>query len=110
MAHRQKAGYDLETVARELVLAHREQDPSVTAVYISPDPNGREIRLIEVSTELVSTNEIFPVRFTARDDLGIPFPSTVVLISTAEWEALQAGELELPASWNANVQQLRQLA
>jgi hypothetical protein len=102
MVQAHNANFDLRSVAQELANAHLANDPSLTTVFLAPDPEGREIRLVEISSELETRNEIFAVRFSARPDLGIPFPSTVVLISDDEWQALMSAELSLPESWHSS--------
>ena len=74
----------LET-ARRLAAAHRRADPE-----------RREIRLVEVTRSAPTTGEPLAVGFLARPDLGVPFLSTVVLLSPAEWDAVREGRLELP--------------
>jgi hypothetical protein len=90
---------ELERLARELARAHRESDESITGIYFARDHAGREIRLVEVSSEVDTTNEVLPVRFGARPDLRMPRPSVIVLLSAEEWDALQQGALSLPTGW-----------
>jgi hypothetical protein len=97
---------DLRKIARELAASHQENDPSIERVYFVPDPDGHEVRLVEVSSELSTTNEVFPVRFGARADLGVPVPSAVVLLSEEEWNAVKSRELELPAGWTTEADPL----
>lgn len=85
----------LET-ARRLAAAHRKADPETVAVLLDADPERREIRLVEVTRSAPTTGEPLAVGFLARPDLGVPFLSTVVLLSPEEWDAVREGRLELP--------------
>ncbi len=85
----------LET-ARRVAAAHRRADPETVLVLLDPDPEGRDIRLVEVTRSAPATGELLAVGFLARPDLGVPFLSTVVLLNPAEWDAVEEGRLELP--------------
>ena len=87
-------------VAQQLAAAHKSEDPATTAVYLS-EASG-EVRLVEVSGALGTGQpaEVLPFRFAARPDQGVDFPSVIVLLSPAEWEAVQRGDLKLPEGWD----------
>jgi hypothetical protein len=91
--------HDYRTVALALAASHHRDDPETTDVFLMPDPDLREIRLLEVTRGAPTTRELFPFAFGARPDLGIPFPSVVLLVSPAEWAEIEAEQLELPAEW-----------
>lgn len=88
--------------ARKLADAHRAADPETRNIFLDPDPAAREIRLLEVSSSAPTTRELFPFAFTERRDLGIDFPSVVLLLSPIEWDEVQNGELRLPGGWDLN--------
>lgn len=85
--------------AQRLSAAHRVTDPATLLVLLEPDPDEKEIRLLEVTRSAPTTGEPLPVGFMPRPDLGFPFPCTVLLLSPDEWDALQEGRLELPVGW-----------
>ena len=89
----------VEDVARELAAAHRDADSDIQEIYFYPDPAGEEVRLVEVSGSVGNTGEVLPFRFAARPDLGVPYPSVVVLLSPEEKQALDSKLLALPANW-----------
>jgi hypothetical protein len=89
----------VDDVARELATAHKEADTEMHEVFQAEDPSGREVRLLEVSDSVGNTGVVMPFRFNARPDLGIPYPSVVVLLSREEKTQLDAGELALPSTW-----------
>jgi len=88
--------------ARELAAAHRQADPGTRLIFLQPDVDEREIRLLEVSAAAPTSGELYAFSFTARPDLGIPYPSVVLLLSDEEWEDVQRGNLQLPNGWTLN--------
>ncbi len=85
-------------IAEELAKAHVEDDPTTTRVYFVEGVTD-EVRLVEVSGSLGNGGpaEVLPVRFNAQE--GVPYPSVVVLLSPAEWDAVEKDKLKLPAGW-----------
>jgi hypothetical protein len=53
-----------------------------------------------VTRSAPTTGHLLAVGFAARPDLGVSFPSTVLLLSPEEWDAVQEGRLELPDDWS----------
>ncbi len=86
----------LQDSAIHLANAHREADPSTTEIFLAPDPEGREIRLVEISHEMAPTREIIPIRFKSDPEDGIHYPSTIIVLSPEEWEECRTGSLALP--------------
>lgn len=91
----------LDDVARNLANAHREADPDIKRIFQIVDPAGKEVVLLEVSDSVGFTGSIMPFRFAARPDLGIPYPSVVILLSPEEEELLDKKELEFPDTWGS---------
>jgi hypothetical protein len=91
----------LET-ARRLAAAHRAADPATLLVLLDRDPAEKEIRLLEVTPSAPTMGELLPVGFMPRPDLGVPFPSTVMLLSPDEWSAVRKGRLDLPEGWSSS--------
>jgi len=89
-----------DEVVKILAKAHREADPDTFEVRLARDPNGKVIRLLEVSKALFTTNgEVLPFEFPPNVD--IPFSSVVAVISPIEWEMLQHGKIKLPKGWGS---------
>lgn len=86
--------------ARKLAEAHHAADPETRLIFLNPDPAEREIRLLEVSSSAPTTRELFPFAFAERRDLGINFPSVVLLLSPTEWDEVKTGTLPLPGGWD----------
>jgi len=84
-------------VARELADAHRAEDPDTRSVFLAR--SEREVRLVEVSGSVDSSGEVLPFRFASRPDLGVPYPSVVLLLGEDDWRRVEAGELALPDGW-----------
>jgi hypothetical protein len=85
--------------ALELVPAHRAAEPNLLRVVFYPDPQEREVRLVEVIDGSPNSGEALPCRF-ARDETGlVPYAVVVVELSPAEFEQLEEGKLTLPKGW-----------
>ena len=88
--------HTVREVADTLATDHKREDIAAE-IWLSED--DREVRLVEVSPSINNAHEVLPFRFAARPDLGIDYPSTVVLLSPEEWLAVLAGTLHLPQGW-----------
>jgi hypothetical protein len=97
-------------VAEHLAKAHRAEDPDTKEVYLAKgSESSAEVRLVEVSGSLGSRGEVLPFRFAPRNDLDVPYPSVIVLLSPEDWERLNRGELSLPEGWG-KPSELRKIA
>ncbi|MCB9727862.1 MAG: hypothetical protein H6746_05160 [Deltaproteobacteria bacterium] len=83
--------------ARRLARLHRVEDPDTRQVYFFDAPN--EVRLLEISDAVGYTGEVLPFRFGARPDVGIDYPSVVILLTPQELDELRDGTLSLPDAW-----------
>jgi hypothetical protein len=79
-----------ETTAATLAAAHRKEDPQTTEVFLFPDTQLADVRLLEVSGSAPKSGDVVPFHFQARPDLGIDFESTVILLSPEEWHDVVA--------------------
>jgi hypothetical protein len=95
-------GADYLATAKHLAEAHRKADPETELVFLDPDPTMKEIRLLEVTRKAPTTGQPFAVGFAARPDLGISFPSTVLVLSPEEWDAARAAQVALPDGFSIN--------
>lgn len=93
--------------ALSLALEHRQSDPELVAVYVSPEDD--EVRIIEVSKAVATTHEIIPFWFAARPDRGLPFPTRIIVVSEAEFDLIQKDELGLPDGWCEMLEKLDEL-
>lgn len=87
----------VEDVARVLAEAHRNEDPETTEIYLAEAVD--EVRLVEISGSVGNSGEVLPFRFAPQPSQGIPYPSTVILLSLEEWAQIQRGDLSLPEGW-----------
>ena len=94
-----EANVSVEDVARDLAQAHRAEDPQTVEIYLAEADD--EVRLLEVSESVADSGQVLPFRFGPQPSEGIPFPSTVILLSLQEWKRVRAGELSLPDGWGA---------
>lgn len=90
----------LRSVAVDLAGAHRQADPTTSLIKFFPLTSKKEVRLLEVSSAAPTTGEILPFGFGAHDAVGVEYPSVVILVSPAEWDAIRAGTLHLPDGWD----------
>jgi hypothetical protein len=90
---------DYLDAARRLAQAHRTAEPRTQAVLLDPDPEAKEIRLLEVTGAAPTAGQLDAVGFAARPDLGIPFTLAVLLLSPEDWVAVTEGRLALPEPW-----------
>jgi hypothetical protein len=91
---------EYRATAASLASAHRREDTSTDEVFLFPDPHLADVRLLEVSGSAPRSGDVLPFRFDARPDLGVPFPSVVILLSPDEWKDVQDGKLKLPPDWD----------
>jgi hypothetical protein len=97
------------TMAEKLAQSHRKADPRTTHVFLSEDPEGQEIRLVEVSEGVPNSGGVMPFRFRSAPEHQIDLPSVVVLLHPSEWEELRSGHLSLPTGWS-QVDELEEIA
>jgi hypothetical protein len=87
----------LEQTAGELATAHAKSEEDTLEIYLAPDKG--EIRLVEVSETVGTTNEVLPFQFDPQPAKGIFFPLSVVVVSPEEMKRILNGELNLPEGW-----------
>lgn len=88
--------------AAALAESHRQADPTTSVVLWIRGGDPGEIRLLEVSGSVSTINEVVPFRFPADPAGGIPYSSTLILLSDEEWGAVQNGRLPLPPGWDTD--------
>jgi len=86
----------LRSAAVALAKVHREKDPTTEVVLLAPDPEGKEIRLVEVVGQLAPSGEVIPIEYAADLAKGRPFPTVLIMLSPEEWEDCLRGGLALP--------------
>jgi hypothetical protein len=97
----------MDAVAINIAKSHMTEDQSTVAIYRAQGVD--EVRLIEVTSSVGTTNDILPFRFGPRPDVGVPYPSVVVLLSPEEWDSVKGGRLQLPEGWGSPAE-LRKIA
>ena len=92
---------DKDQIARRLAETHREMDPGICRIVrLLTDREadaGEPLKLLEVNPA-TSPSGIWPIAFGA-DPPEVPFPSVVVEVTEAEFEAIGRGVLPLPEGW-----------
>ena len=91
----------LQSLASRHAKAHLDGDPAVVSVYWFPtDPNEREVRLLEVTTEPpLNGRDLEPISFGV--DTQSPSAHVLSIIDCSEDEIglVLAGEQSLPSGW-----------
>jgi len=71
--------------------------PRVT-VYAIPDPQRREVRLLEVSRGFPEVDRVVPVTIGPTPDF--PYTSGTCAVASAQLDRIKSGELPLPEGWD----------
>jgi hypothetical protein len=87
-----------EDACRMLIRAHRENEPALEQIYLVPDPERREVRLIEINPGTAPTGELMLFELGKTPDF--PFRSVIGEVTPVEWESIRAGTLPLPPGWD----------
>lgn len=85
---------------------HSDSDENLEAIYLSPDPECKEIRLVEVTSQVGYTGEAMAFGFGASNKDKVFYPSKIVLLHPQEWEEFKAKKLHLPDGWSRALKQL----
>lgn len=88
---------EVKAQARSLARTHRKSDPDIVAVYVVPRDD--EVRIVEVSNSVGTTNEVIPLRFSKNPTENLQFDTIIVLMSNEEYTAYKNGDLDLPDGW-----------
>ena len=67
-------------------------------VYAIPDPEQREVRLIEVSRGFPETATPTPVTIGPTSDF--PFTSGTITVTPGQLRLIRSGDLALPEGWD----------
>lgn len=89
---------DILAQAQQLTKLHVKLDKYITNVWLSPDDH--EVRLVEVSSLLPSTDNLYVWRYGKDPENGYPFVTALVLASPDEWKMVEDGKLEMPEGWD----------
>ena len=87
----------LREQANYLARENRVAEPAITNVYWFPDPEGREVRIVEVMSNIPASKEgsdLHPIYFRASPRHRLPAPSGIAMIRPTEF-----GKLLLPGEW-----------
>lgn len=90
----------LRKTAKSLARSHRQVEPNLRRVIFYPDPEEREVRLLEVVAGSPNVGEVHPFRFAPDEGHDVPFPMVLIELSPQEFTRLKRKELQLPAGWN----------
>lgn len=91
----------IRQAALELAQYNVESEPAITKIYLFPDENARQIRLVVVDPTTLPSKRVEPFYFAAAPREDLPFASAVALIRPEEEKLL-----DLPNGWNWNEAQI----
>ena len=89
--------HDYEEAVRTLARWHGEGENEPIVIFSVDDPEGGVVRLLEVSDAFPATGEAWPIGFGPSREF--PFPSEVIVVTGAEYQAIERGEMPLPERW-----------
>jgi hypothetical protein len=87
-----------EGAVRTVAGWHLEGEQPPAKLLAFPDPDEREIRLLEVTELVPETGEFYPVAFGPT--VEIPYRTVVAQVTPREFDAIRAGTLPLPEGWD----------
>lgn len=87
-----------EDACRMLIRTHSANEPALEQIYLVPDPERQEVRLIEVNPATAPTGELMLFELGKTPDF--PFRSVIGEVTPAEWASIRAGALPLPSGWD----------
>jgi hypothetical protein len=91
---------DKDEVARTLADAHRNLEETIARIVRlrgrREQDQNEPIKLLEVNSA-TSPSGIWPIAFGPAED--VPYGSVVVEVTPAEYDAIIAGQLDLPDGW-----------
>jgi hypothetical protein len=97
----QTQSFDRDAMAKWYAHRHLQTDPGVVEInYLPINAPAREIRLLEVNSEVSETSDMEPIDFGV-DVGGMNQHVLFVLdITPSQWESIQGGKLALPKGWS----------
>jgi hypothetical protein len=92
--------FDRDALAREYARRHLETDSGVEEIhYLPTDAPPREIRFLEVNRLISGTTPLEPIDFGVDVGRAEGHTLNVLDVTPAQWDAIQNGQLPLPAGW-----------
>lgn len=82
----------IKEAAQRLAEANASSVNSLMKIYLFP--HEQEIRLLEIDSATIESDEVTPFSFSSDNENGIPFPSSIAVILPHEF-----GKLPLPKEW-----------
>lgn len=89
----------LKAAAVHLIESHKEVEPGLQRVFLYRDPDGEEVRLVEVVEGSPTADDVLPFRFAPDATHGHPFPVVIIELSPDEFARVERGDLSLPQGW-----------
>ena len=89
----------IKSEALELAKAHSEFDPQTLLILYFQSKKEEEVRLLEVSSDVLPSGLVFPLTFAPDKKEGMQYPCTIIVVSQEDYEKIRQGDLTLPDDW-----------
>lgn len=86
-----------EELVRQLVRSHFDLEEGIERIIWFQNGNAREVRLVEVNRNSITTGNFDAFYFSASTDF--PLPLEIADVTPEEWNRIQRGEWQLPPDW-----------
>lgn len=83
----------------QAVVDHVHFDEGIESIFLMPDPNEQELKLLEVTRSAVTTGTVWPVKFAPQPQNKYPLPLNLIVVSPDEWEMIEEDNLGIPEKW-----------
>jgi hypothetical protein len=87
-----------DEAVHQLAEWHAEGAKPKVTVYAIPDPQQREVRLLEVSLAFPEAGQLIPVTIGPTPDF--PYTSGTLCVAPVQLRSIKSGELLLPEGWD----------
>jgi hypothetical protein len=93
--------FDRDAMASWYAERHLKTDTGVVQIhYLPTNAPAREIRFLEVNSEITETSDMEPIDFGVDVGGADRHVLLVLDITPPQWEAIQGGKLPLPKGWS----------
>lgn len=97
---------NIEQQAKQLANLHISDADTIEVLW--SDTSDNEVRLVEISTDVITTGDVLPFRFAPTNEFQ--YHTVIVVLSPDEKEMLFEGKTSLPEYWQTKPNALKTLA
>lgn len=99
----QATEFQRDKMAKWYAKQHLKTDPGVRSVhYLPTDASEREIRFVEVNTEIAERNDdtLEPIEFGVDSGMDSEHKLFLLDVTPNQWDRIERSELALPCGWS----------